>query len=432
MHPRTTALALLLAACPLDVPETTLATPATSTTTATTDGVSGSISAPDLTADAAPTTTSDTTTEPSDSTSTDPSTGELPTHNCPQVLPAPANCDPIPAVCGNATPIASAPTGYVSSVMLTADHVWFRYSSGIDPCYSGLYRLPKPGGDAEFVRLVDKLVDYEADDEAVYLLEHTDDVYTHTVTALVADDELLLGEVHGDPESNFAWRTRLTRTRAGVVLDESHGDTLPTFSLLTPAGIVLLAAAVEGAILGSRPAHDGQHLYFTWSDPTSDPEPESPLHRRLVRVTGDLSVILAADASDRGSTSVGVDATHVYFATGNLTDGTPDPMSIARVLTTGGPATPLFPATPLRIDQLFVDDTAVYFRDDPADLYAVPHAGGPLRHVWHAELDDDNNPLHLHQDATDLYFAVEGPIHADFPIPGENFIVRIAKATEIP
>lgn len=287
---------------------------------------------------------------------------------CPAILPAPVNCEPIPEVCGDATPIAGAADGYVSSPVLTAEHVWFRYTGPSEQCYSGFYRVAKRGGDAEFVRTVERLVDLEADDEAVYRIERTDDVTTHTITALIGDAELL----------------------------------------------------------------HGQRLYFTWSDPTFDPEPESPLHRRLVSVMGDISVLLADDASDRQSLSVGVDAAHVYFATGDLTQDTPGPMGISKVLTTGGPATPLFPTSLLRIDQLLVDDTAVYFRDDPADLYAVSSSGGALRHVWHGELDDNNNALHLHQDDHDLYFGVEGPIHGDVPTPGENFIVRVAKDAEIP
>lgn len=361
--------------------------------------------------------------EPTGGETTDPgegSSGGPPQVQCQDPLPAPTSCDNEPAACGNATPIAWAPDGMVEESALTADDVWF--TAWRFGCPGGLYRVSKRGGDAAWVRAIGDVVDFEADDEAVYLVERTEDMFTMRVSALVDGVETVIGETHGDPAVHSYFHTALTRTRAGVVTYWA-GASLPSFSRLSPTGLTALATAVEGATLGSAPAYDGERLFFTWSDDPFDAD-GGPLLRKLVGLSGGTWTELADDATARDRRTVAVDAEHIYFATGD--PSTLAGMSVARIAKSGGPPTPLFPPRDAYVDEVLLDDDEVFFGESPQDLFAVAKAGGEPRHVWHG-----HERGRVHHDETDLYFAVEG-VWQEIPEPGRSFIVRVAKDTALP
>lgn len=410
-------LSLLAAACGPDIAETTTAT----TTTATT-GIDES-----TTGHVDPTTDTGDASSTSDASST---TGEAPAIDCPDSLPPPIDCEPVPGLCGGATPIAGGPAAFVRGSALTRDDVWFILDSTSANCPEALYRVAKSGGDAHRVHEVDSLFYFEADDDAVYLVKPTGDPLSRRISALVDGVETVIGETHGDPEWSSSLDTNLVRTRAGVITYSATGPKYPGSSLLTPTAMLPLAS-VTGAWLGTAPAHDGDRLYFGWSDH----DDEFSLDRKLIGLDGETTLVLADNATPRTWPTVAVDADHVYFATGDPTgviNQPPEGMGVSRVPKTGGPATPLFPPAVVVIDQVLVDDTHVYFRQAPGDIYAVAKAGGPLRHVWHGDsysYDYYYNRVHLDADA--LYFSLQSP-GGDIPLPGRDFVVRVAKDTAIP
>lgn len=380
----------------------------------------------------APTTGDDTGSTGAPGTGSTGGTGGVP-DGCTKPLPAPTSCDPVADACGNATPIAGASDGFIREVALTADHVWFLASRLADPqdfssgCPEALYRVPKRGGEAQWVRWVPDLVAFEADDDAVYLVERTDDDYTMRVKALVDGVETLIGETHGMPRENTYWTTSLTRTRAGVLTYDALGPIHPSFDLLSPTELTALASAVEGGSLGSAPAFDGERLFFVWSDSFVDPNDDA-IDRTLVGLAGGVSTTLADGALARIMPSVAVDDTDVFFVIGD--PSILSSMSVARVAKTGGPVTPLFPLIDDYIDQVLVgDDADVYYRMPIGDIFAVSKSGGAPRHVWHSDWGYSGDAVHM--DAHHLYFDVRAS-GGDIPQPGRDFIVRVPRDTALP
>lgn len=408
-------LALLVCACHGEGPATT------SAGDETTEGASSSSGGPPEV-----TTGAD---EPGTATGGTSTGADVPVDGCPETVAAPPDCGPVPGTCGGATPIAGGGAAFVRGTALTRDDVWFlMQTSG---CPEGLYRAAKRGGDAQRVRDAAGLLDFEADDDAVYLVERTADPYTMRVRAWVDGVETVLGETHGDPRYNTYFNTWLTRTLSGVLTFDTGGAQHPPFLHLTPGGMSVVGHAVDDAYLGSHPAHDGQRLYYSLSDPPALDDDDLSLDRLLVGVADGASVVLAEDALARGLPTVAVDAEYVYFATGDplRVDGVqPAPMGVSRVARSGGPAVPLFPAADIFIDQVLVDDTEVFFRQAPLDIFAVAKSGGTPRRVWHGE---HASTTRIQQDASDLYFAVSAPF-AEIPVPGRDFIVRVDKATVLP
>lgn len=353
------------------------------------------------------------------------SSGVPPADPCQDPLPAPTSCESAPEACGGATPIAWAPDGTVQGTALTERDVWFLAFRA--SCPAGLYRVSKRGGDAEWVRSAVDVVDFEADDHALYLVERTPDPTTMKLIARVDGDETALGVTQGDPRVNTYFGTTLTRTYAGVVpyWPDTGG---PGFSHLSPTTLTPLGTAKDGAWLGSAPAYDGERVFFTWSDDPFDGD-GGPLLRKLVAFSGDAWTDLADNAAAREQTTVAVDATHVYFATGDptkLDDFQELPMNVSRIAKSGGPVTPLFPAQNVYVDAVLLDDSDVYFGQAPHDIFAVPKEGGAPRHVWHGY---ERGRLHL--DASDLYFSVRGA-EDEIPKLGTTFIVRLSKDTTLP
>ncbi len=438
---RIASLSLLLWACNGDTTTTTTAstgteqssdTPAPEVTTGDDDPTAdvgdtgGTTSASDPNA---PTGTTDTTDTSDTSTG-----GDMPPLDCPETTPAPADCGRLPETCGNATPIAGGPTVYLSGTAVTHDHVWFQQNAGAG-CPVALYRVPKAGGDAQRIRPMNEVLDFEADDDAVYFVEKTRDPYTMRVIALADGVETTIGETHGDPDFNSYFNTFLTRTLAGVVSYDSGGQKEPPFFHLTPTALTVIGnEGDDDAYLGSEPAHDGERLFFSLNDPTFDDEQgHVSVHQQLLGLVGGTSVVLAENATARGWPTVAVDAEYVYFATGDPSkvfgEQQPDPMGISRLAKSGGPATPLFASADIGIDKVLVDDTHVYYHQLPHDIFAVEKTGGTPRHVWHGEYEVES--AQIQQDADNLYFAVHGP-GDDIPRPGRDFIVRVAKDTTIP
>jgi hypothetical protein len=417
-----------LAACDSDVPAgTTATTGATSgpdSDSSSEAGTSGEAGTSSSTSDAVPTSG-----DPSwGSSSTSSSSGDVPPDDCQAPLPAPTSCDPIPEACGNGTAIAGASDAYVYRTALTAADVWFLGSR--EGCPQALYRVSKRGGDAQWIREAPVLVDFEGDDAALYVVERTEDPHTMRVSARVDGEETVIGETHHLSSSSY-WNTALTRTLAGVVTYDDGGPSLPSFWRVTPTKLVLLAATVEGEFLGSAPAYDGEHLFFTWNDPPFDEDGSGPLHRALVSLSGGAQTILAGNASTRIDPSVVVDADFVYFATGDpskVSGVQPLPMNVSRVAKTGGPVTPLFPPMDIGIDQVLLDGDEVFYHQAPADIFAVPKTGGTPRHVWQG-VEIERRGVQL--DAHDLYFSVTVP-QGDISLPGHHFIVRVARTAVVP
>lgn len=416
-----------LGACDGDVP---------AGTTATTGATSGSDS--DSSSEVGTSSEAGTSSSTSDAvpTSGDPSwgsssssSGDVSPDDCQAPLLAPTSCDPIPEACGNGTAIAGASDAYVYRTALTATDVWFLGSRV--GCPQALYRVAKRGGDAQWVREVPDLVDFEGDDAALYLVEWTEDPLTMRVSARVDGEETVIGETHAHPSDNTYWNTALTRTLAGVVTYDDLGPIHPSFSLVTPTKLVLLADMVEGESLGSAPAYDGERLFFTWNDPPFDEDGSGPLNRTLVSLSGGTQTVLAGDASTRIDPSVAVDADFVYFATGDpskVSGAQPLPMNVSRVAKTGGPVMPLFSPMDIGIDQVLVDGDEVFFHQAPADIFAVAKTGGTPRHVWQG-VEIERRGVHL--DAHDLYFSVTVP-QGDISLPGHHFIVRVARMAVVP
>ncbi|MCY1065203.1 hypothetical protein OV090_10550 [Nannocystis sp. RBIL2] len=418
-----------LGACDSDVPAgTTATTSATSgpdSDSSSEAGTSGEAGTSSSTSDAVPTSG-----DPSwGSSSSSSSSGDVPPDDCQAPLPSPPSCEPIPEACGNGTAIAGASDAFVYRTALTAEDVWFLgHRVG---CPQALYRVSKRGGDAQWIREVPVLVDFEGDDAALYIVEQTEDPLIMKVSARVDGEETVIGETHAHPADNSYWNTALTRTLAGVVTYDDLGPIRPSFAHLTPTKLVLLADKVEGKSLGSAPAYDGERLFFTWNDPPFDEDGSGPLHGALVRLSGGAQTVLAGDASTRIDPSVAVDADFVYFATGDpskVYGVQPAPMNVSRVAKTGGPVTPLFPAMDIGIDQVLVDGDEVFFHQAPAGIFAVPKTGGTPRHVWHG-VEIERRGLHL--DAHDLYFSVR-VAQGDIPPPGHDFIVRVARTAVVP
>jgi hypothetical protein len=424
------SLALLVCACPGD----------TAATVTATTGSTGAESSSDTTSPELPTGGDDPGTDSSDTgaptnptTDTgDPSTGaDIPAGDCPETFPAPNDCGDLPEVCGGATPIAGGPTVVsVQSPALTRDHVWFRLGTTAG-CSATLYRVAKSGGDAHRDRSTVTTVDFEADDDAVYFVDKTDDPYTMRVSARVDGVETVLGETHGDPRFNTYFSTFLTRTLAGVVTYDSGGAKHPPFALLTPTALTVVGFEMDEVYLGSDPAYDGQHLFYSLADPPfDDDEDHVNIDEQLIARANGSSVVLAENATARHLPTVAVDGEYVYFATGDPSKhGQPPAMGISRIAKSGGPATPLFPSTDQFIDKVLVDDTRVYFHLAPHDIYAVEKSGGTPWHVWHGALNVES--ARIQQDADNLYFAVDAG-GGDIPAPGREFIVRVAKDAVIP
>jgi hypothetical protein len=357
----------------------------------------------------------------------------LPPDACP-TLPAPADCGEFASSCGDAVPLAGGGQVFLQGSAVTADAVWFIVNAS-EGCSGVLYRVPKAGGDAHPVRATSRLVGFEADDDVVYVVEATDDPYTVKVSALSGQAAALIGEIHGDPAQDYPYTTTglaLTRTRAGVVTYDPLGPTLPSFSLLTPTGVTLLASKVAGASLGSAPAYDGQTLFFSWAGTSLSPD-SAALDRLLVGLSSGTWATLGHDAEARQLPTVAVDADSVYFATGDPSRVASDPSSglqgISRVAKSGGPVTVLLPPGNFTPDQVVVDDSDVYFSQyegESESIFAVPKSGGPLRHVWEGSL-----AWPLHVDAQNLYLSLGAP-QGDVPQPGRDFIVRVPKDTSIP
>ena len=80
----------------------------------------------------------------------------------------------------------------------------------------------------------------------------------------------------------------------------------------------------------------------------------------------------------------------------------------------------------LNIDQVLVDEDDVFFSEEPFDRFAVSKQGGAPRHVWHG-----GDSGHAHIDDDHLYFVASGP-KSDLPLPGRDFVVRVAKDTSLP
>lgn len=367
-----------------------------------------------------PADTSDTTT--SDTTTTDDRTGEP--IDCPETVPAPIDCGAVPEACGGATPIAGGPGLFVQGSALTHDHVWFHLFVPTN-CPAALYRAPKVGGDAQRMRPTQQMIDFESDDDAVYFVDRTEDPYTLRLRAWVDGTEIVLGDTHGDPRYNVYFLTFLSRSRGGVVTFTSGGPKNPPFHHLTPAALTLVGFEADDVYLGSEPAYDGEHVFYTLSDPAFDDEPgHISVDGQLVVHIDGASVVLAGGATTRGEPTVAVDAEYVYFATGAPGRG------ISRISRAGGMAVELFAERDDgAIDKVLVDETHVYYHHAPHGIYAVEKSGGAPRHVWHGE----HNVLsaRIQQDVDHLYFSVDSS-GGDIPEPGRDFVVRVAKAAEIP
>ena len=433
---RMTSLSLLLWACNGDTTATTTATTASTGTEEMSDTTAPEVTTgnDDPTADVSDTGTTSASDPTAPTGTTDTSTGgDMPPLDCPETTPAPADCGRLPETCGNATPIAGGPAVYVYGTAVTHDHVWFQQNAGAG-CPVALYRVPKEGGDAQWIRPMNKVLDVEADDDAVYFVEKTRDPYTMGVIALADGVETIIGETHGDPDFNSYFYTFLTRTLTGVVSYDSGGQKQPPFFHLTPTALTVIGnEGDDDAYLGSEPAYDGERLFFSLNDPSfDDEEGHVSVHQQLLGLVGGTSVVLADNATARGWPTVAVDAEYVYFATGDPGKAfgeQPDPMGISRLAKSGGPATPLFASADIGIDKVLVDDTHVYYHQLPHDIFAVEKIGGTPRHVWHGEYEVDSEQIQ--QDADSLYFAVHAHF-ADIPLPGRYFIVRVAKDTTIP
>jgi hypothetical protein len=413
-------LTLLLAAC---APEPGATTDTEDTASSTSDAASavttgsadpGTDASGDSTGAAPTTTAGDTDTG-----------GDTPPADCPVTVPPPVDCGPVPELCGNGTPIAGGPAFFVSGAALTRDHVWFQLST--TGCPVSLYRAPTSGGDAHWVRPAADMIDYEADDDALYLVERTDDPFTLRVHAWVDGVETVLGETHGDPRFNSYFTTFLARTFAGVVTYDSGGAEQPPFAHLTPTALTVVAFEVHDESLGSEPEYDGERIFHTVSDPTfDDEEGHVSVHGQLVGVTGETATVLAEGATARQWPSLAADADHIYFTTGDPSELA---MGLARVARTGGPVTPLLSTADIVIDKVLVDDTHVYFHEATEGFFAVEKAGGTPRHLWFGKYGIANTQIQ--QDADNLYFSVGAP-GGDIPSPGREFVVRVAKSAEIP
>lgn len=420
---RLVTLSLLACACPPDIPASTTATAADAGTEAQATGTAPAVTTGGEdpvtdTSDIDTTGATDTTDTTSAADST--GTGDPPAPRCLETLPAPEDCGPIGDACGGATPIAGGGPVFVRGTALTRDDVWFLVQHSVPGCGEALYRAAKRGGDAHRVHVVDPLFDFEADDDAVYLLQPTDDTFTLRLSAVVDGSVSVIGELLGDPRRSSSWYASLARTRSGVITYSEVGPKYPGSARLTPTGLALLPA-VDGPYLGSAPAHDGEQLFFSWSDS------DGPQNRQLVALTGESTIVLAENATARGESTVAVDAEYVYFATGDPSgfEGT----GLARVARSGGPVTTLVPQADGFVDQVLVDDAEVYFHRAPVGIFAVAKTGGTPRHIWHSPYDLQGERIHL--DAEHLYFAVEEPV-GDIPIAGRSWVVRVAKNTVIP
>jgi hypothetical protein len=417
---RTAVLCPLVAAgCVLDLPA--LTTPTTATGDSTGDEPEVTTASGEPTGSAA--SSGDTGTGDETSTGGDEtSAGEPPAQDCPATLPSPRDCGPVPELCGGATPVAGGGELFVHGQAVTADHVW--WTASLPGCHA-FYRTAKAGGDAQWVRTADRVIDFAADDEAVYLVELTDDPDTMRLHALVDGEDLQIGETHNLAPDAY-WGTTLARTRAGVL---AYGEAAhPRFYRLSPTGMSQLALAVEEARLGSRPDFDGTHLFFAWTH-ILDFDEFGPLDRRVVALDGDARIVLADDAARRGDPSVAVDGGHVYFATGDpqQLDGVQDlPMGVFRVAKSGGPVEPVVAPAAVYIEQILVDDAEVFYNVEPHGVFAVAKTGGEPRQVWDGDMD-----RWMQQDDDGLYFTVREP-QGDIPLPGREFVVRVAKTASPP
>lgn len=414
----------LVCACPGD-------TAATSIVTGESTGMEGSSGTSGTGASGATSETGDPTEVPTGSSDTGAgstggsSTGGMPPGDCLPTIPAPVDCGEVPEACGGAMPIAGGPGLFVSGSAVSGEHVWFL--AAYESCPTAFYRAPRGGGAAQWVRELGLMVDYAGDDDAVYFVEQTGDPYTMQLSAWVDGVETVLGETHGDPRFNSYFATYLTRTRAGVVTYDSGGPMNPPFALLTPTAMTVVGHEGDEAYLGSEPAYDGQRLFYSLSDPKfDDEEGHVSVDRRLVARMDGASVVLAENASARGEPTVVVDEQHVYFATGSPSEQS---MGISRVAKSGGAATPLFVSADLAILKLLVDDTHVYYYEGQRDIYAVEKSGGAPRHVWHGGAEVVSR--RIQQDADSLYVSVSAA-GGDVPVPGREFVVRVAKDSEVP
>lgn len=409
----------LVCACPGD-------TAATSIGTGESTGMAGSSGTSGMGASAATSATGDPTELPTGSGDTGgSSTGGMPPGDCPPTIPGPVDCGEVPEACGGATPIAGGPGLFVSGSAVSGEHVWFLASH--DSCPTAFYRAPRGGGEAQWVRELGHMVDYAGDDDAVYFSGQTEDPYTMRLSAWVDGVETVLGETHGDPRFNSYFATFLTRTRAGVVTYDSGGPMNPPFVFLTPTAMTVVGHEGDEAYLGSEPAYDGQRVFYSLSDPKFDDEPgHVSVDRKLVARMDGASVVLAEDANARGWPTVAVDDEYVYFATGEPSELA---MGLSRVAKAGGAATPLIASADVAIDKVIVDETHVYYHQLPYDIYAVEKSGGAPRHVWHGGAEVVSR--RIQQDADSLYVSVSAA-GGDVPLPGREFVVRVAKDSEVP
>ncbi|MFT3776639.1 MAG: hypothetical protein QM820_65710 [Minicystis sp.] len=360
--------------------------------------------------------------------------GALPSA-CPEILPAPQGCGEFADWCGNATPLAAGgDLTVVSGAVLTTSHVWFVAGySDLGPCKGFFYRVPKDGGDAQQMFATDDISDIEADGDTLYLVERTDDYDTRSISVIVGDQRQKLGEIHNDPSFNTYFDVALALTPGGIVTYDPMGPKKASFFHVTLAGLTPIPADMPDAYLGSVPAYDGKDLFLSISDSPFVSTDGALWHMTLARISASAPVSLSTNAEERVRPTVAIDADSVFFATGdpsNVDAG----MGISRVAKTGGAATPLFPPGTVWIDQVLLDDTDVYFRGwdhEPAvaGIWAVPKAGGPLRHVWTGR---DLPTSSLWMDAQNLYFSVDGRKNAgEITGPG-GFVVRVAKSTSLP
>lgn len=361
--------------------------------------------------------------------------GALPT-GCPETLPAPQDCGEFADWCGNATPIAAGgELTFATGSVPTTSHVWFAAAySNLGPCSGFFYRVPKGGGDAQRMLATDRIIAFEAEDDALYLVERTDDPSAVSIGVLVGDQRQTLGEIHGKPGWNGSYEVALAPTPGGIVTYD-RGSKNSSLSKVTLGGLTPIPADMPEGYLGSLPAYDGQHLFLTISDSPYISTNGALWDRSLVRVSASAPVLLGTNAHAEAELQiVAVDADSVFFVTGGPSNAD-GPMGISRVAKTGGAATPLFPPGTISIiSQVLVDDTDVYFRGIAPGLalggiWAVSKAGGSVRRIWGGKNIPTSN---VRMDAQNLYFSVDGRKNkGEITGPGGT-IVRIAKSASFP
>lgn len=340
------------------------------------------------------------------------------------LIAPPIDCGRYAARCDVATPIAGgADRVDVDRFAITTTDVVFRATIP-GKCPPAIYRASKNGGYAHFVAAAPELLALEADDDAIYIAEPTDDAYSVAVSALSGTERSAVGTVHGNPAWNTYWQVGLTRTLGGVVEYDPLGPSRPSFWLVKREGLAALATDVAGASLGSVPAFDGETLFFSWSDPVFISSDNAAYDTRLVGIHADggSPVAVGEGACTRIWPSVALSGGEVIFVTEDASNA----WGIARAPKNGGPSMQLVAPQKEAILALVADDRDVFFVHSVgtgSTIESIPVGGGPVRTVWRGDVE----PQDLRADGDSLYFLLPAHGGGEIPRPG-SLVVRVAKS----